>query len=58
MGPEPKKPMAAYMFFNSSFVKKAREDDPELKTTEAFKQAGQKWKDMSEKEKAPFEKMA
>ena len=50
--------MASFMFFNISFCKKAREDEPDLKTTEVFKQAGLKWKEMSEKEKAPFEKMA
>ena len=46
------------MFFNTSFVKKARDDDPELKITQAFHQAGLKWKEMSDQEKAPFEKMA
>ncbi len=46
------------MFFNTSFVKKAREQDPELKNSDAFKLAGQKWKEMSDVEKAVFEKMA
>ena len=52
LGPEPKRPSSSYMFFNTSFVKKAREADPELKNADAFKLAGQKWKEMSEKEKA------
>lgn len=58
LGPEPKKANSSYMFFNTSFVKKAREADPELKNADAFKLAGQKWKEISEKEKAVYEKMA
>jgi hypothetical protein len=46
------------MFFNTDFVKKAREGDPELKNSDAFKLAGQKWKEMTEDQKAPYEKMA
>lgn len=58
LGPEPKRPSSSYMFFNTSFVKKAREQDPELKNSDAFKLAGQKWKEMSDEEKAVYEKMA
>lgn len=58
LGPMPKKALSAYMFFNTSFVKQARDADPELKNADAFKLAGEKWKEMSEKEKAKFEKMA
>ena len=46
------------MFFNSIFVKTAREKDPELKNSDAFKLAGQKWKEMSDGEKAEYDKMA
>jgi hypothetical protein len=46
------------MFFNTEFVKKAREEDTELKSSDAFKLAGQKWKEMTEAQKAPYEKMA
>ncbi len=46
------------MFFNTEFVKKAREEDTELKNSDAFKLAGQKWKEMTEAQKAPYEKMA
>ena len=46
------------MFFNSIFVKKAREEDSELKNSDAFKLAGQKWKEMTADQKAPYEKMA
>ena len=58
LGPEPKRPSSSYMFFNTIFVKKAREQDPELKNSDAFKLAGQKWKEMSDEEKAVYEKMA
>lgn len=51
---KPKRPNGAYNFFNSEFVMSARKSNPELKTTEAFKQAGQKWASMSEKEKEKY----
>ena len=46
------------MFFNTIFVRKAREQDPQLKNSDAFKLAGQTWKAMSDGEKAEYEKMA
>ena len=36
----------------------ARKSNPDLKTTEAFKQAGQKWATMSDKEKEKYLNMA
>ena len=57
-GPSPKKATTAYVFFNTSYVQKVRQENPDLKTADAFKQAGAKWGTMSEKEKAPYEKMS
>jgi hypothetical protein len=39
-------------------VTNARKSNPDLKTTEAFKQAGQKWATMSDKEKEKYLNMA
>lgn len=55
---KPKRPAPAYTFFNAEFVTKARKSNPELKTTEAFKQAGAKWATMSDKEKEKFQVLA
>jgi hypothetical protein len=57
-GPSPKKASSAYMFFNTEYAGKVRKENPGLSMGDAFKQAGAKWGTMSEKEKAPFEKMA
>ena len=57
-GPLPKRAMLAYTLFNTEFVQGARKSNPDLKTTEAFKQAGQKWATMSDKEKEKFVKLA
>lgn len=57
LGPEPKKACSAYTFFNTEYTKKLRVDDTELKVTDCFKLAGEKWGTMSESEKAPYSKM-
>jgi hypothetical protein len=58
LGPEPKKAKGAYNFFNAEFVKRERELNADLATTEAFKLAGKKWADMTDKDKEPYTKMA
>ena len=58
LGPTPKKAKGAYNYFNAEFVKRERDANPDLATTEAFKLAGKRWGEMSDKEKAPYEKMA
>jgi hypothetical protein len=57
-GPSPKKALSPWMFFNTDFVTRARAKDQSLKPAELFKQASEKWKTISDKEKAQFEKMA
>lgn len=55
---QPKRANGAYTFFNTDFVREARAKDPELKTSDCFKLAGEKWATMSEKQKEPYEKLA
>lgn len=50
----PKRPAGAYNIYNAEFVKKAREKDTNLKTADAFKQAGAHWATMDEKAKKPY----
>jgi len=54
----PKKVTSAYFFFNSQYIKSVREKDTNISQTEGAKMAGTKWGSMTEKEKAPYEKLA
>jgi len=55
---EPKRGLTAYMFFSKDFREKVRQENPKASFGEIGKLLGKKWKDMSEKEKAPYVKKA
>lgn len=57
MGPMPKNGRSAYNIFNTEFCAKEKDNDTTLKITELFKAAGEKWKAMSDEEKAPYQKV-
>ncbi|KAL9054341.1 MAG: hypothetical protein Q9162_004215 [Coniocarpon cinnabarinum] len=50
--------LSAYMFFANEQRDKVRADNPELKFGEVGKVLGQKWKELSEAQRAPYEKKA
>jgi hypothetical protein len=54
----PKKATGAYFFFSKHYIKTVREKDTTITQTEGAKLGGTKWGTMTEKEKAPFEKLA
>lgn len=54
----PKRGLSAYMFFANEQRDKVRNDNPELKFGDVGKVLGQKWKELSEAQKAPYEKKA
>ena len=54
LGPEPKKPRTTFNYFNAEFVKRARQQNPALKTIDAFREAANVWSKMADQEKAPF----
>ena len=46
------------MFFANEQREKVREDNPNLKFGDVGKVLGQKWKELNESQKAPYEKKA
>lgn len=54
----PKRGLSAYMFFANDQRDKVREDNPGIKFGEVGKLLGEKWKELSAKEKEPYEKKA
>ena len=55
---KPKKPRTAYIFYCNSTRQNVVAKNPTLKPTEVIKHMSQTWNALSEKEKAPFQKMA
>lgn len=55
LGPKPKGVTSAYIYFNTDYCRKLRENDKESKQSDLMSLAGQKWVTMSEKDKAPWE---
>ncbi|CEO95459.1 HMG box domain-containing protein [Plasmodiophora brassicae] len=56
--PAVKRGLSAYMFFVQANRVKIKEDNPDATFGELGKILGQKWKELDEKEKAPYEKLA
>ncbi|KAF2097620.1 Non-histone chromosomal protein 6 [Rhizodiscina lignyota] len=54
----PKRGLSAYMFFANDNREKVREDNPGIKFGEVGKMLGEKWKELTEKEKGPYEAKA
>jgi len=54
----PKRGLSAYMFFANDNRDKVREENPGIKFGEVGKQLGEKWKELSAKEKEPYDKKA
>ncbi|KAK4619653.1 Non-histone chromosomal protein 6 [Fulvia fulva] len=54
----PKRGLSAYMFFANEQRDKVRDDNPGIKFGEVGKQLGERWKALSEKQKAPYEAKA
>ncbi|KAL5118046.1 Non-histone chromosomal protein 6 [Pleosporales sp. CAS-2024a] len=54
----PKRGLSAYMFFANQERDKVREDNPGIKFGEVGKLLGEKWKALTEKQRAPFEAKA
>ncbi len=53
----PKKPLTSYNLFMREKVTKLREEDPSKPTTQCFKECGQMWSKMSDKQKEKYENM-
>lgn len=54
----PKRGLSAYMFFANDNRDKVREENPGIKFGEVGKLLGERWKELTEKEKAPYEAKA
>lgn len=50
----PKRGLSAYMFFANEQRDKVREENPGIKFGEVGKLLGEKWKSLSEKQRAPY----
>jgi len=54
----PKRGLSAYMFFANEHRDKVREENPGIKFGDVGKLLGEKWKELTDKEKGPFEAKA
>jgi len=54
----PKRGLSAYMFFANDNRDKVREDNPGIKFGDVGKILGEKWKELTDKEKGPYEAKA
>jgi len=54
----PKRGLSAYMFFANDNRDKVREENPGIKFGEVGKILGEKWKELTDKEKKPYEAKA
>jgi len=54
----PKRGLSAYMFFANDNRDKVREDNPGIKFGEVGKMLGEKWKELTTKDKEPYDKKA
>ena len=52
----PKRPLSSYMWFAQANRHQVKKDNPDLYQTEICKILGQKWNELSDDEKKPFEK--
>ena len=54
----PKKGMSAFMYFSRDNRDKVKSDNPDITFGELGKELGQRWRALSDKEKAKYQKMA
>ncbi|KAF2398376.1 hypothetical protein EJ06DRAFT_105488 [Trichodelitschia bisporula] len=54
----PKRGLSAYMFFANDNRDKVREDNPGIKFGDVGKILGEKWKELTDKDKKPYEEQA
>lgn len=54
----PKRALSAYMFFANANREQIRTDNPDISFGEVGRLLGQKWKELSDSEKAPYEAKA
>lgn len=54
----PKRGLSAYMFFANDQREKVREDNPGIKFGDVGKILGEKWKELTDKDKTPYEAKA
>jgi len=54
----PKRGLSAYMFFANDKRDKVREENPGIKFGEVGKILGEKWKELTDKDKKPYEEKA
>ena len=54
----PKKGLSAYMFFTMDRREQVKTDQPELGFTDITKRLGEIWREMSDSDKAPYQKQA
>lgn len=55
---KPKRPQSAYMFFSKAARNQVKDDFPDAKPSEIMKVLGERWKALSEEDKAMFNKLA
>lgn len=54
----PKRPAPAYIIFSNQMRATVKEENPEMKSTEILSELGRRWRSLSEKEKAKYQKQA
>lgn len=54
----PKKPLSAFMFFSQERRKTLKNEKPDLKITEASVVIGAEWKELSQKDREPYNELA
>jgi len=54
----PKKPKSAFMFFSQERRKTLKEEQPDLKITDASKVIGSEWRKLTDSDKGPYNQLA
>ncbi len=54
-GMQPKRPQSSYMYFQIQYIKQLRQKDATLQQAEYMKLAGNKWAELSEKDKEKYD---
>jgi len=54
----PKRPTSAYFFFGGEVRPGIREENPDMKITAVMSLIGEKWRELGDDEKKPYEEMA
>ena len=54
----PKRPTSAYFFYAGDVRPGIREENPDMKITEVMSLIGEKWRELEEEDKKPYEEQA